>query len=67
MNSLCPAQVFGQRGLLSKVLLSSSDLSKVSALDDEVTVLLRDFQVRTCLRSAAVPKPVWVHMNGVAF
>ncbi len=48
------SQVFGQRGVVSKVLLASSDLGKISALDDEVTSLLRDFQVRAHYGPAVV-------------
>jgi hypothetical protein len=41
-------QVFGQRGFVTRVILASSDVSKISSLDEEVTDLLRDFQVDLC-------------------
>ncbi len=41
-------QVFGQRGFVTRVILASSDVSKISSLDEEVTDLLRDFQVSLC-------------------
>ncbi len=40
--------MFGQRGFVTRVILASSDVSKISSLDEEVTDLLRDFQVSLC-------------------
>ena len=41
----CPRQVFTERGFVTRVLMASFDLSKLSELDEQITKVLNDMAV----------------------